>query len=370
MHRDQAMGFEGIREEHRAAERLLGELEGQDPTPAEIADLVALLTRHFRTDEEELVPFLSDHLPSSTGPIPVILEEHGAIRSILAELEERPTREALARLDGLLRSHIAKEEELLLPFAEARLTPPPAFDSLADLYDLLVDWEKRLPREVGFLARRFESHGVRTVLDAACGTGTHLAALAARGYDVVGADVAPEMVEQARRRCGPGVPIFATDFARVHEHVEPRDAVVVIGNSLPNAGTEAGVREALEGLARAVRSGGLLLLHQLNYPKLVREGGGAKPPRRVVSNGKEHVFRKVFDVRQEAVRLTVIAESEGSERRTESTLWPVDLPWLEPALAALGLEIIEATDGFSDEPYDEETSGDLLVVAAKKERRP
>ena len=49
--------------------------------------------------------------------------------------------------------------------------PKPAFDSLADVYDLFQDWKTRLPKEVPVLDRILSSAGAKTVLDAACGTG-------------------------------------------------------------------------------------------------------------------------------------------------------------------------------------------------------
>jgi SAM-dependent methyltransferase len=44
--------------------------------------------------------------------------------------------------------------------------------------------------------------GGRTVLDAGCGSGAQCEWLLAHGADVVGVDLSPAMVEEARRRCG------------------------------------------------------------------------------------------------------------------------------------------------------------------------
>ena len=70
------------------------------------------------------------------------------------------------------------------------------------------------------------------------------------------------------------------------------------------------------------------------------------------------------------VAARVSGGGETVERSTRSDLWPVTLPWLEEALSELGLRVLNATDGFSDTPYDEATSGDLLVLARRKERLP
>jgi ubiquinone/menaquinone biosynthesis C-methylase UbiE len=72
------------------------------------------------------------------------------------------------------------------------------YDALAADYDRFVNWPARLEHELPFLERVFAQHGVRQVLDAACGTGHHAIALAKRGYRVTGADLSAPMVAQAR----------------------------------------------------------------------------------------------------------------------------------------------------------------------------
>lgn len=247
----------------------------------------------------------------------------------------------------------------------------PAFDSLADLYDLFQDWERRLPREIGVLRSILDREGARTVLDAACGTGTHLAALAEAGYEVTGADIAPEMAERARRRLRPwpGTEVHTVGFARVGEAVRDRDAVLVIGNSLPNAGSADGVRAALRGLSAAVRPGGVLLVHAMNFPLLTARGGGLGPVRRVVADGVEHLFLKLFEIHADKVVLDVIAVArEGEEvrtRLTRTTLHPLTLADLEAGLGDAGLTLEETRAGFSDAPFDPATSGDWLAVARR-----
>jgi len=245
--------------------------------------------------------------------------------------------------------------------------PAPAFDSLADVYDLFQNWETRLPREMGILDRILSGEKVETVLDAACGTGAHLAALAELGYRVTGSDISPEMIDQADTT-GAG-PVFVAGFDRAHDVATDQDAVVVLGNSLPNAGTEEDVQAALHGLAGALRTDGVLVLHLLNYPKLIASGGGLGPVRRVVAGDREYLFTKLFEVGPEKVVLYVIAlfgsGGEWGRRLLRSELCPVDLPWLRGALETAGLTLTETRAGFSDEPFDGKTSGDLLLVARK-----
>ena len=70
---------------------------------------VDLLTRHFRTEEEELIPRLAEHLPSGTGPIHVVLTEHEEIRAIV-ELKLGKVRERIWENHG---AELSWEEEVV-----------------------------------------------------------------------------------------------------------------------------------------------------------------------------------------------------------------------------------------------------------------
>lgn len=63
------------------------------------------------------------------------------------------------------------------------------------------------------LALAREVRGLR-VLDAGCGGGAHAAALLERGAEVTGIDASAALLEVARRRLGPDVPLAQADLSR------------------------------------------------------------------------------------------------------------------------------------------------------------
>jgi len=71
---------------------------------------------------------------------------------------------------------------------------------IARYYDLvhqgLVDYRAEAER----MHELFGPHLVRRILDLACGTGSHLLELARLGYQCVGTDLSPEMIEVAREK--------------------------------------------------------------------------------------------------------------------------------------------------------------------------
>ena len=96
-----------------------------------------------------------------------------------------------------------------------------AYEFLAGCYDRFtadVDY----PRWADYIEKHFSRSAlpIRTVLDLACGTGSLTAELAARGYEMIGADCSEEMLAVAAEKCRgarPVEPIF------LHQAMEDLD---------------------------------------------------------------------------------------------------------------------------------------------------
>ena len=110
------MGRCRLEDDHARIRDLLVRIEGGE---ASVADLAATLERHLAFEEQEVLPLLTSRLPSATGPVRTIQEDHEAIRALLGELGGADPSAPLERLTALLRAHLQMEEELILPFAHA-----------------------------------------------------------------------------------------------------------------------------------------------------------------------------------------------------------------------------------------------------------
>ena len=133
--------FERMREDHRRVLDEVAAMEaamtgGTDPTQA-VSRLVALLARqfgsHMAAEDEVLYPALMNALPETRASIEPLRADHGALRMMLADLEEmlalpgeardEPMTVQIRDLVDLLRIHIRKEEALVIGVAERVLQP-------------------------------------------------------------------------------------------------------------------------------------------------------------------------------------------------------------------------------------------------------
>lgn len=129
--------------EHR---RILGVLDAlerfagsEGSSPSALAPYVEFLTlyadaQHHAKEEDILFAVMVDHgFPRDAGPIAVMLHEHDLGRELVEQLRAASSgdrwtgddRAAVTRAAGdlcvLLRHHIAKEDQVLYPMAQARL---------------------------------------------------------------------------------------------------------------------------------------------------------------------------------------------------------------------------------------------------------
>jgi SAM-dependent methyltransferase len=150
----------------------------------------------------------------------------------------------------------------------------PQYERLARYHDLaeqrLIDYEA----DIASLDEAFRGSGARTVLDLACGTGTHLLGLARLGYECAGMDLEPQMIAVAREKAErhqQNIELFAGDM-RDYSLGRTFDAAFAL-YALTSLETKADLRAALASARRAVRDGGWFYFNLLNA-----DAGGATGP--------------------------------------------------------------------------------------------
>ncbi len=254
------------------------------------------------------------------------------------------------------------------------------YDGLGGDYDRMVSWEGRLSREGAFFEQLFDAEKTRRVLDAACGTGMHLVAFARRGLACAGADVSPAMIEQARRNladAGVRAELAVAGFGGIAPALPgPWDAVTCLGNSLPHLLDDASLARCCADFSALLRVGGVLVIQNRNYDRLLRERTRFMPVAARSAAEGETLFLRITDFPPtgspdvESVSFTIVTlrKRGGSWSQSEQTtpLRAMRRETLERALGAAGFTDIRVQGGYGGEPYDAPKAADLIMVARRR----
>jgi len=170
-------------------------------------------------------------------------------------------------------------------------TPHDPYAGLADRYDPFFTEDGPSSQERAFYRQLFAEHGVKHVLDCACGTARDLLLLHDLGCSVMGSDLSPAMLAQARRTLRTrehGAPLIRADYRRLPFRCEPGafDAVVCLSSSILEMPTEGELVSALRSMHRVLREGGVLVLTQGTTHRQLRER-----PRFVLERNDERATR-------------------------------------------------------------------------------
>lgn len=249
--------------------------------------------------------------------------------------------------------------------------PAILFDARARAYDALIDWPRRLAAEAPFYRALFARAGVRSVLDAACGTGRHAAMFHSWNLRVEGADVSPAMVAECRRQFGEpdGLRWVVRSFTEPHPAPGSLDAVVCVGNSLALVADPAAVRHGLREMLAAVRPGGVGVFQVLNLWALPDGPCVWQKCRRVVLEGAEHLLAK--GVHRAGGRgyvelVDVALAGGGAEPACDAAEFlGLEAEELSAAARAAGAARVAFYGDYRQSPYRREQSPDLIVVAKR-----
>ena len=249
----------------------------------------------------------------------------------------------------------------------------PLYDGLASDYDRFVNWPERLAHELPFLERLFQEHGVRSVLDAACGTGRHAIALAQRGYPATGADLSAPMVERARKNAaaaGVEARFVVAGFGQLASLGVTFDALLCLGNSLPHLLTPLAVADALADFAKVLRPGGLLILQNRNFDRVWAARERFMGPQSYQGVDGEWLFVRFYDFHDETITFNMVRlwrAGHGWAQVVDSTeLRPVFRDELAAALATAGFGEMQWYGSYDGSAFDPGRSGDLIAVASRE----
>lgn len=203
------------------------------------------------------------------------------------------------------------------------------YDWLAIRYDSLIDWKRRLSREVPELEELFKKERVEKVLDVASSTGEHSIALAKRNFEVFGIESSslmdklavskknklPENVQKNLR-------FFKGNYKEILKGLGTIiDAAIFMGNTLPHVLYT--YKNILKDLASILRKDKAFMVFQIvNFQKALQSQQGLRDfTLKAASPGsyyKSNLFIGFYTKRKrdEIVYTRAIFSSSGEEKWT------------------------------------------------------
>lgn len=225
---------------------------------------------------------------------------------------------------------------------------------------------ERTVREADFIVNTLSLPAGSTILDLCCGHGRHLIELTGRGYTMIGLDLDPFFLDTARQeaeRRGLEVQLELRDMRDI-PFVEEFDAVINMFTSFGYLESDEEDQKVLDGVARALKPGGLFLMELMHRDCLAR----MFQPRGWYETeaGLKVLEQRGFDplTGRNDVRVITIYP-DGAVKEAHHSVRIYTLTELARMLTSAGLQV-EATYGGTDgSPFTLE-SRRLIVLSRKR----
>jgi SAM-dependent methyltransferase len=217
--------------------------------------------------------------------------------------------------------------------------------------------------EVYSFLRRNVPAGGRRILDAGCGTGHYCGRFAKDGFDAVGIDLDPQMIEVARRNY-PTPDFRCLHLLDVGALPPPFDLVFCIGNVAPHLTQDEFVR-FVGSVAGILRPGGVWIFQIVNWDYVLAHGAYPFRPR-ALGGGRTVFLREYRDVSESRVRfLTRLAEADRTIFEGEVWLYPLRTDAYLGVHRERGFELVDHCSDFQRSPYTATSDAGSVFVFRK-----
>ncbi len=249
------------------------------------------------------------------------------------------------------------------------LSPAEFYNMLVNEYDRMTRFTIRLEAQRSTITELIDRFDVHKAIELACGTGLYSILLAQEGVDVHGADISPEMVDQARRNAaelGLDIPFSTADMLDLpHSLPAANDTVLCLGNSIPHIPT-AKLANAMQSISQLLTPGGHVILQLLNYERVL-----SQHDRFISANRHDDTeLVRFYDFVGGTLRFNILTMRWQKEKVVEhklntTTLYSHCFSDFQEAMAQAGLTDTRAFGDLKFNAFDPETSRDLVVVATR-----
>ena len=226
--------------------------------------------------------------------------------------------------------------------------------------------EELAEKESAFVAGVLGLRPDESVLDLCCGQGRHSVQLAKRGLKVTGLDLNPDYVELARQAAKAGKVEIETVAADMREipFANKFDAIVNMYSSFGYLESEAEDLKVLESAAKALKTGGRILLDMLNREWAI--DNYIQNDWHTGADGTLYVERRDLDLATSRMHVHfIVVDPKGGRRESIGHIIRLyTLTEMTRLLERVGLRVTSVFGGFEGEEYGISTRR-MIIIAQK-----
>ena len=243
------------------------------------------------------------------------------------------------------------------------------YDLLAPDYDSMTGFERRFVQERPFFRVLVERYGVKTALDAGCGSGFHSLLLSELGVRVTAVDASAQMVrltETHARARDVNIETMVTSFEELGRVLNKKfGAIFVMGNSLPHLVKPGSLEQALKNFYDLLLPDGIFFSQNLNFDRILAR-------REHIQNVKEvgdKTFVRSYEYDKDGILFNIVtrttAHAKPEEKSQAIRLKPLIQNDLVRMLTETGFADVKLYGGISMDMFNPETSKDLVALARR-----
>ena len=248
------------------------------------------------------------------------------------------------------------------------------YKTLAKYYDLIELEEYNPKYQNAFLSKFFKEKGVKTILDATCGTGAQTIYLKQQGFDITGNDICKEMLDVAKEKA------TANNLDILFFNLDLRtgvfgkyDAVIALFNSIGHL-SKTEFEKALHNIYDNLNDNGLFIFDIYNYDFF--KGEGLKIKHRLDSCLKKEEYKVIrfsYNKLNRAKRIlylrqNIYIQQEGSKLQRFRNNWKMRIynkEEIQSILKKVNFKLLGFYDKYGCE-FINNKSYTLLTILQKK----
>lgn len=240
------------------------------------------------------------------------------------------------------------------------------YDSIADDYDRMISFKKRLDIEEPKFRNLVEKYSITSALDAGAGSGFHSVLLARCGVNVTAVDVSEKMLSKLRENAHIwDIPVktLRSDFLKLHIPDTSFDAVFCLGNSLVHLTTNVNLKRAITNFAKHLRPGGTIIIQILNYDRILKHKNRIQS----IKKSENNLFIRYYEFHKRNIFFNILNINTETLAHDLSTavIKPVMSPDIKNILKKSGFKKIKCHSDLTLKPFSKLTSQDTVLTAIK-----